>query len=131
MIPIVMFFVCMYLVIAPIVEAPQIEYLYASMYIVFGAIIYIPFCVYGFRLKCIGKALQSSFDNHEIAHHPDFLILIFRLLDSLTRWVQMILSAVPCDRRVDEEDLAVPDLHSDLKIEPIFKVKKTTNRISS
>ncbi|XP_053213820.1 b(0,+)-type amino acid transporter 1-like [Panonychus citri] len=52
-IPIGVSFISFYLVIAPILENPQIEYLYATMYIVGGAFVYIPFVYYKMRFKSI------------------------------------------------------------------------------
>lgn len=48
--PIIVFFISIYLVIGPIIEDPKIEYLYAIMYIVSGLLVYIPFVHY--KLKC-------------------------------------------------------------------------------
>jgi len=60
-VPVLMFFVSIYLVIAPIMENPQIEYLYASLYIVSGLFVYIPFVRNKYKLptiigKCGGDA---------------------------------------------------------------------------
>lgn len=46
-----------YLVIAPILENPEIEYLYATLYIVGGAFVYLPFVYYKIRFKIIGKII--------------------------------------------------------------------------
>lgn len=46
-----MFFVSMYLVICPIMENPQVEYFYATLYIVSGLLVYVPFVIY--KLKCV------------------------------------------------------------------------------
>lgn len=46
-IPIVVLAISVYLIAAPIIENPQIEYLYAALFIVAGLIIYIPFVHYG------------------------------------------------------------------------------------
>ncbi|KAI2807169.1 b(0,+)-type amino acid transporter 1, partial [Blomia tropicalis] len=50
-IPTIMFFVSMYLVICPIMENPQVEYFYATLYIVSGLLVYVPFVIY--KLKCV------------------------------------------------------------------------------
>lgn len=47
-IPIVVLAISVYLIAAPIIENPQIEYLYAALFIVAGLIFYVPFVHYGF-----------------------------------------------------------------------------------
>ncbi|XP_073981567.1 L-type amino acid transporter sobremesa isoform X1 [Rhodnius prolixus] len=46
-IPIIVLGISMYLIVAPIIDTPQIEYLYASFFILGGLIFYIPFVYYG------------------------------------------------------------------------------------
>jgi L-type amino acid transporter 9 len=46
-IPVVVLAISVYLIAAPIIENPQIEYLYAALFIVAGFIFYIPFVYYG------------------------------------------------------------------------------------
>jgi L-type amino acid transporter 9 len=46
-IPIVVLAISVYLIAAPIIENPQIEYLYAAVFIVAGLVFYIPFVHYG------------------------------------------------------------------------------------
>ena len=41
--PILVLIVAVFLVLAPIIDDPQIEYLYVSLFIVSGAIVYVPF----------------------------------------------------------------------------------------
>ncbi|RWS26928.1 b(0:+)-type amino acid transporter 1-like protein [Leptotrombidium deliense] len=53
-IPVFVSITSIYLVIAPIIEKPEVEYLYASLYILFGAIIYVPFVHFKFKFKLIG-----------------------------------------------------------------------------
>lgn len=47
-IPVVVVIVSIYLVLAPIIDKPEIEYLYCSVFIVSGLIIYFPFVYYKF-----------------------------------------------------------------------------------
>lgn len=42
-IPIIVLIFSIYLVIGPIIDSPQIQYLYATLFIVAGVIFYIPF----------------------------------------------------------------------------------------
>jgi len=76
--PILMFFVSIYLVLAPIVEDPKIEYFFATMYIVSGLLVYIPFVKY--KLTCS------------------------TIVDFITKSTQLTLLAVPCEY-VPESDL--------------------------
>ncbi|XP_042907812.1 b(0,+)-type amino acid transporter 1 isoform X2 [Parasteatoda tepidariorum] len=47
--------VSIYLVVAPIIEDPQIEYLYASVFILSGLFVYIPFVYYKLKLNIMGN----------------------------------------------------------------------------
>lgn len=47
-IPVLVLVVSGYLVVAPIIDKPQIEYLYALGFIMAGLIVYVPFVKYGF-----------------------------------------------------------------------------------
>ena len=44
-----------YLVVAPIIEKPQIEYLYAVFFILAGLIFYVPFVHWGYTPGFMGK----------------------------------------------------------------------------
>jgi hypothetical protein len=46
-IPVVVLTISIYLIAAPIIENPQIEYLYAALFILTGFIFYVPFVYYG------------------------------------------------------------------------------------
>ncbi|XP_067652380.1 b(0,+)-type amino acid transporter 1-like isoform X2 [Haliotis asinina] len=67
-IPIIMFLVSLYLVIAPIVEDPQIEFLYAFLFVLGGLVFYIPFVHFNLKI-------------------PGF--------DKLSEWTQLLLEVVP------------------------------------
>lgn len=69
-IPIFVFFVSMYFVVAPILEKPQIEYFYVAIYILTGLVAYLLFVRQKLHLKS---------------------------MDSFTRICQILLSVVPCD----------------------------------
>ena len=58
-IPVVVLVISLYLIVAPIVDVPQIEYLYAALFIVGGLIFYIPFVHYGVRCKIMGNHFLS------------------------------------------------------------------------
>ncbi|XP_035796314.1 b(0,+)-type amino acid transporter 1-like isoform X1 [Anopheles albimanus] len=67
-IPILVMLVSGYLVVAPIIEKPQIEYLYAVMFILAGLVFYVPFVQYGY--------------------HPKFMV-------NVTLFFQMLFEVVP------------------------------------
>ncbi|XP_062591122.1 b(0,+)-type amino acid transporter 1-like [Saccostrea cucullata] len=50
-IPVLFVLICIYLVIAPLVENPQIEFLYATLSIVAGLIFYFPFVYFKVKIK--------------------------------------------------------------------------------
>merc|ERR1711962_740372 len=67
-IPIIILIISVYLVFAPIVQNPQIEYLYSIMFMVVGAIIYLPFVHFGY---------------------------VFKFMDKLTSFLQLMLQIAP------------------------------------
>lgn len=54
-IPIIVFIISCYLVVAPIVDNPQMEYLYATLFILAGLIFYVPFVHFKIELKIMRK----------------------------------------------------------------------------
>lgn len=56
-IPILVLVISAYLVAAPIIEKPQIEYLYAVMFILAGLIFYVPFVKMGLTPRFMGEFL--------------------------------------------------------------------------
>ena len=68
LIPILVLIISIYLVIAPIVDNPQIEYLYSILFMVFGAIMYVPFVHFGY---------------------------VFEFMDKLTTFLQLMLQIAP------------------------------------
>ena len=44
-----------YLVVAPIVDNPKIEYVYSIVFMFFGAALYVPFVSYRLKLPYIGE----------------------------------------------------------------------------
>uniref|UniRef100_A0A0B7AWD6 b(0,+)-type amino acid transporter 1 n=1 Tax=Arion vulgaris TaxID=1028688 RepID=A0A0B7AWD6_9EUPU len=73
-IPILMVLISIYLVIAPIISDPAIEFLYATIFILGGTIFYFPFVYYKLKI-------------------PYF--------DDVTTWVQLIFEVVPVSKFVD------------------------------
>lgn len=59
-IPVLVFIVSMYFVVAPIMEKPQIEYLYVSLYILSGFLAYVLFVKWRFRLRSLGKLIKVT-----------------------------------------------------------------------
>lgn len=54
-IPVVVLVVSLYLIVAPIIDLPQIEYLYAMIFIVGGLVFYFPFVYYGYQSRAMGE----------------------------------------------------------------------------
>ncbi|XP_076470410.1 b(0,+)-type amino acid transporter 1-like [Babylonia areolata] len=73
-IPVVMLCVAVYLVVAPIVDSPQIEFLYAFLFILAGVVVYVPFVRYQLKV-------------------PGF--------DKVTMYVQLLMEVSPTDYRED------------------------------
>lgn len=65
-IPILVLVISTYLIVAPIIDAPQIEYLYACSFIVAGLIFYIPFVLYKFNPPVMSKYYKSTFHLYKI-----------------------------------------------------------------
>ncbi len=51
-----------YFVIAPIIDEPAVEILYAFLFICAGLIMYFPFVYFKLRLPCMGKILTRALD---------------------------------------------------------------------
>ena len=77
LIPILVLIISIYLVIAPIVDNPQIEYLYSILFMVVGAIMYVPFVHFGY---------------------------VFEFMDKLTTFLQLMLQIAPPCGLADYED---------------------------
>lgn len=60
-IPVLVLVVSTYLIVAPIIDMPQVEYLYAILFIVAGLLFYIPFVHYKYNPTVMGKCLMFSF----------------------------------------------------------------------
>nr|CAD7455303.1 unnamed protein product [Timema tahoe] len=58
-IPVVVLVISVYLIVAPIIDKPQIEYLYAAFFIVTGLLLYVPFVHYGVVPAFMGRQLHG------------------------------------------------------------------------
>jgi len=54
-VPVLVLLVSVYLVVAPIIQDPRIEFLYAALFSLSGLIFYVPFVVYQKKLKCMSE----------------------------------------------------------------------------
>ncbi|CAB4055111.1 SLC7A9 [Lepeophtheirus salmonis] len=59
-IPIIVLIMSIYLVLAPIVNDPRVEYIYSALFMAFGGFIYLPFVRYKLKLPFIDKLTQWS-----------------------------------------------------------------------
>ena len=53
-----------FLVIAPIVDNPKLEYAYSIAFMLFGASLYVPFVKYKLRLPFIGETIKVGCEVH-------------------------------------------------------------------
>ena len=58
-IPVIVLIFSAFLVIAPMVADPKVEYAYATIFMAVGALIYVPFVTYRLKLPYIGKCTQK------------------------------------------------------------------------
>ena len=56
-IPVVMLFFSAYLVVAPIVYNPRIEFFYAALFVLSGMVFYVPFIAYRVQLTFLSKSI--------------------------------------------------------------------------
>lgn len=73
MLPILVIVAAVFLVLAPIIDKPEIEYLYVTLFVLSGALVYIPFIHY--------KVCPS-------------------LLTKLTVFLQLILEVAPAEKNL-------------------------------
>lgn len=59
-IPVLVLGISAYLIVAPIIDKPQIEYLYAAGFILAGMLVYLPFVKYGYVPKFMGNSDHSK-----------------------------------------------------------------------
>lgn len=59
-IPVLVLGISAYLIVAPIIDKPQIEYLYAAGFIFAGMLVYLPFVKYGYVPKFMGEYSRFS-----------------------------------------------------------------------
>lgn len=70
-IPYVVLIISIYLVIGPIIDKPQIEYLYAIGFILAGLIFYVPFVKLGMTPRFMGKLRKMFFFSRREFYHFD------------------------------------------------------------
>lgn len=58
LIPVFVLFASIFLVLAPIVENPKIEYIYSIIFMLSGALIYVPFVMYRLKMPLLVEATQ-------------------------------------------------------------------------
>lgn len=62
-IPYIVLIISIYLVIGPIIDKPQIEYMYAVLFILAGLIFYVPFVKMGMTPRFMGKLIAIGSNN--------------------------------------------------------------------
>lgn len=82
-IPVLVLFISAYLIVAPIIDKPQIEYLYALGFIAAGMLVYLPIVKYGYVPKFMGEYIQFV----KLEKKNDLIIFFFCCLQTvLTRF---------------------------------------------
>lgn len=71
-IPILVFIISMYFVVAPILEKPQVEYFYVSLYILSGFLAYVLFVKWRVRINSLGKFWRSRLASQRSAIKDGF-----------------------------------------------------------
>lgn len=67
-IPILVLIVSIYLTIAPIIDKPQLEYLYTILFLILGMLLYLPFVKYKYTPSCMSEYFFSFFINWKVVH---------------------------------------------------------------
>lgn len=69
--PVIVLLVSVYLVLGPIIDKPQMEYLYATMFIVGGLLFYFPFVHYKLTVKFMSKSINvNGNEDHNLFSLP-------------------------------------------------------------
>lgn len=94
-IPVLVLAISAYLIVAPIIDKPQIEYLYAFGFIFAGMLVYLPFVKYGYVPKFMGKynPLLLSPDQYVSANFN--MLLLFLFTEGVNAFLQMLLEVAP------------------------------------
>ena len=58
LIPVLVLIASMFLVVAPIVDNPKIEYIYSMLFMACGALIYVPFVMYRLKMPFLVEVTQ-------------------------------------------------------------------------
>lgn len=93
-IPVVVLVISIYLVIAPIIDKPTIEYLYAAMFILGGMIFYVPFVHYKLRIPFMGISLSKYLN--------EIILKLFLFSDGITVFLQMLFEVAPTSTMLEE-----------------------------
>lgn len=89
-IPVLVLVISTYLVIAPIIENPQLEYVYAVLFIFAGLILYVPFVHYGYQVR-----FMSEYCAGLLSGTTPKTLSLFPFADKVTIFFQMLLEVVP------------------------------------
>lgn len=87
-----MLIISVYLVIGPIVDNPKIEYLYATVFILAGFVVYVPFVYYQKVLPGMSKLLLHSL-TFQLRHHVYWNFDCFS--GHVTTFFQLLLEVAP------------------------------------
>lgn len=96
-IPVLVLGISAYLIVAPIIDKPQIEYLYAAGFIAAGMFFYLPFVKYGYVPKFMGKKLPYYFKKKKkcFSSKPNGIRIIRYFAEAVNVFLQMLLEVAP------------------------------------
>lgn len=92
-IPYVVLIISIYLVVGPIIDTPQIEYMYALLFILAGLIFYVPFVKLGMTPRFMGKS--NVLHTNTFYLRPPTIHLITLFIEKVTLFLQLLLEVVP------------------------------------
>ena len=93
--PIVVIIVGSYLVVAPLVTTPTIEYCYVAAVLFIGFVVYVPFVYLKMSMGCLGNKICFFY---RIITRPTYK---FFNLGPITRCIQMLLNVAPTKMSLD------------------------------
>jgi len=101
-IPIIVVLISIFLVIAPIVNAPKVQYLYATGFIFLGFLLYFPFCHYKIVMPGMGSLLQITNFQVKISFWYETFILA---TGKLSLCMQLLFQVVPPESDPDAANI--------------------------
>lgn len=96
----------MYLTIAPIIDKPQIEYLYTILFLLVGVIFYVPFVKRKYAPVFISKYTFMDFRKFFFSWIIT-LVLLLSIPEPLTTYLQILLEVSPTTIPLHEIEIQI------------------------